>query len=105
MSTRSGMEVISKTNHECHNKTKHIKSNREKNDETEKARVRRREKKEEKKHECGKGFKRFGENERLGVRTDSVVNCIALCILQYNYSPSKKHLKAIIKMKMLAPFE
>lgn len=39
------------------------------------------------------------------VRTDSVVNCIALCILQYNYSPSKKHLKAIIKMKMLAPFE
>lgn len=30
-----------------------------------------------------------GEREADKVRTDSVVNCIALCILQYNYSPSK----------------
>lgn len=50
-------------------------------------------------------FQEVWWNERLRVRTDSVVNCIALYILQYNYGPSKKHLKAIIKMKMLAPFE
>lgn len=37
----------------------------------------------------GRGGEERREREADKVRTDSVVNCIALCILQYNYSPSK----------------